>query len=282
MTPSARDKLARAAAKHGAMLSVGLEPAPEYLPSGFAPDIGGYRRALRTIVEATRDLASAYKFNLAFFEALGRDGWDLLYEVRAELPSDVSVIADAKRGDIGASARRYAEALYGRLEVDSATINPLMGRDSVEPFLAYGDKLTFALVLTSNPGAGDFLVPNELYRTVAAKLIEWDGGARRLGFVTGATRDPASLAEIRAIAPTTTFLVPGVGAQGGNAAATWDAAAASGEPGGALLFHVTRGILPTEADTGDAGEVIRAKALAWLEQLRAAQSAEAATEGLNK
>jgi orotidine-5'-phosphate decarboxylase len=112
---SARGKLREAEKRHGALLSVGLEPAPEYLPEGFPPTIAGYRQFLTAIVTATRDIAAAYKFNLAFFESLGPDGWQLLHDIRAILPDNALIVADAKRGDIGSTAKHYARAVYEHL-----------------------------------------------------------------------------------------------------------------------------------------------------------------------
>jgi len=257
--PAASAKLLAAQQRTGSLLSLGLEPCPEYLPAGFRADIEGYYEFLRQLIGATKGLCAAYKFNLAFFEALGPDGWRLLFRVRELLPADTLIIADAKRGDIGSSAKRYADALYRELAADSATVNPLMGRDAVEPFFAYGDRLTFCLVLTSNPGAADFLLPGDLYRTIAAKLGEW-APAGQAGFVVGATR-AGQVADLRARAPHTPFLVPGIGAQGGDLQRVIaEGRTGHGIPG--LLLHVTRGILPQ--GTGEPFEEgVRRLTLEW-------------------
>lgn len=262
--------------RHRSALSIGLEPSPAYLPEGFSPDLPGYERFLRGIVDATADLAAAFKFNLAFFESLGPAGLHLLERVRHAMPSDAFVIADAKRGDIGTTAEHYARALFGWLSADSATVNPLMGRDSAEPFLAHHDRLTFFLVLTSNPGAADFLLQDRLYERVARTVASWNGRGN-CGFVVGATKT-AQVAELRAIAATSgdvPFLVPGIGAQGGELEATAIGGRVGGKADGSgtfqhMLFHVTRGVLPTKDERGDPFQIIRNKAMQWRDAVNAA------------
>lgn len=264
---SALAKLRSATTRRASFLSAGLEPCPSHLPRGFAPDIEGYERFLSCVVEATRGVVAAYKLNLAFFEALGPRGIDLLYRVRAALPSDTLVIADAKRGDIGTTAEHYARALYERLGADAATVNPLMGRDSAEPFLAHADKLTFFLALTSNPGATDFLVPGGLYRRIAEAVVSWNTRGNA-ALVVGATH-PGLVGELRRAAPDLPFLVPGIGAQGGELEATArQGIAARGWP--AMLFHVTRGLLPLAGEPGDPADLIRARAQEWRSRINRA------------
>ena len=232
------------------------------------PTIDGFEAALRTIIDATRDLACAYKPNLAFFEALGPDGWAMLHRIRDAVPRDVLFIADAKRGDIGTTAQRYAEAVFDWLGADAVTVNPMMGRDSAEPFLARQDKLTFFLALTSNPGAGDFLIPGGLYRRIAEAVASWDA-AGNCGLVVGATRSE-QIAEIRSIAPEVPFLVPGLGAQRGEVERTARFGRAAGTDAPGLIFHVTRGVLPAPGDSGTVAEIIRAKAADWCKRTWAA------------
>jgi orotidine-5'-phosphate decarboxylase len=258
-------------------MSIGLEPCAAYLPAGFEDTIAGHERFLRTIIDATAGIAAAYKFNLAFFEALGTPGWDLMYRVRERLPDDVLVIADAKRGDIGTTAEHYAKALYGTLGANAATVNPLMGRDACEPFLAYEDALTFVLVLTSNPGASDFLLADSMYRRIARKVVDWNTRGNA-GMVVGATR-AEQVAEVRAIAGDVPFLIPGVGAQGGDLEAVarngqWNVERAHEKNRQAgLLFHVTRGVLPGKEEAGDAERVIRRKSEEWHRRIAAALAA---------
>jgi len=210
----ATEKLRNAQEKTNSLLSIGLEPSLDYLPAGFSKNLEGAECFLQALIEATSDLACAYKVNLAFFEAHGWEGVELLYTIRESIPDEALLIADAKRSDIGSSAEQYAASLYDQFEADAATVNPLLGRESVEPFLRYKDKLTFLLVLTSNPGAADFLLPNDLYLRIAEKALSWNS-MRNVGFVAGATR-PGPLAELRAQAPDVPFLVPGAGAQEGD------------------------------------------------------------------
>jgi orotidine-5'-phosphate decarboxylase len=262
--PGAHDMLATAWRGRRSLFSVGLEPCPEYLPASgeFAPTIEGYERWLMAVAEASAPFAAAYKFNLAFFEALGPEGWALLKRVRDRLPAGVMVIADAKRGDIGSTAKRYAQATFEWLNADSVTLSPLMGRDSAEPFLAYANKVCFFLCLTSNPGSKDFLQRNGLSLDIARAVSSW-GSAQQCGLVVGATQ-AGRVAEIRAAAPGATFLIPGVGAQGGDA----EAVAREGLSGFTgetppLLFHVTRGLFPEKSDTGTFAEVVRRKSASY-------------------
>jgi orotidine-5'-phosphate decarboxylase len=257
---TAIEKLKAAQARTGSLLSVGLEPCAEYLPAGMNPDLGNYEAFLRDVIEASADLVCAFKFNLAHFEALGWEGMELLYCVRDMIPDNVLVIADAKRGDIGSTAKHYAEAVFGKLHADAVTLNPLMGRDSAAPFLEWKDKLNIFLVLTSNPGAADFLLPNDLYKSIARAVTSWNT-AGNCAFVTGATR-PSQLGELRTIAPTIPFLVPGLGAQGGDLGETIRHGAIAGDFSG-LILHVTRGVLPGPNESGDPAELIRAKVESW-------------------
>ncbi len=260
-------RLNEACRRSGGWLSVGLEPCRAYLPAGFEADIAGYERFLMTVVEASASVAAAFKFNLAFFEALGPDGWAMLHRVRARLPAGPLVIADAKRSDIGSSASFYASALFEGLGADAATVNPLMGRDSVEPFLDFEDRLTFVLVLTSNPGAADFLQAGGLYRRIAESVRTWNH-AGNCGCVVGATR-PEQAAEVRRIVGAAPFLVPGVGAQGGDLIATARNARASASWAGALI-HVTRGVLPGAEQAGDVLGAVRERATAWRKKINSA------------
>jgi orotidine-5'-phosphate decarboxylase len=265
--PVAVARLISSATRASSALSIGLEPSPAYLPGGFEANIAGYERFLRGIIDATADLAAAFKFNLAFFESLGPEGAALLHRVRAAIPAGCFVIADAKRGDIGTTAEHYARALFDGLNADAATVNPLMGRDSADPFLSYTDRLTFFLVLTSNPGAADFLLQDGLYRRIARSVAAWNTRGN-CGFVVGATK-PEQIAEIRGLAGDIPFLVPGIGAQGGELEATARLGRAAGAFQG-LLFHVTRGVLPDKSDSGDPFEIIRAKAMKWRDSVSAA------------
>ena len=168
------------------------------------------------MVTATLPHAVAYKPNLAFFEQYGAEGWAALERVVEAIPSDVLVIADAKRGDIGNTATRYARAMFEGLGADAATVAPYMGRDSVEPFTAFDNRWTVLLALTSNQGANDYEFHGTppLFHQVLDTSQSY-ANASRLMYVVGATR-PEQLGEARKKVPHAFLLVPGVGAQGGS------------------------------------------------------------------
>lgn len=175
----------------------------------------------KAIIDNTHYLAVSYKLNTAFYEANGVPGWISLKKtidyIKQHYP-EIFVIADAKRGDIGNTSTMYAKAFFETLNCDSVTVAPYMGRDSVEPFLAFADKHTIMLALTSNEGASDFqtteVQDGQLYEKVIKTSLKWKG-ASRLMYVVGATR-PDYFAAIRKIIPDHFLLVPGVGAQGGS------------------------------------------------------------------
>ncbi|MBN1475187.1 orotidine-5'-phosphate decarboxylase [Candidatus Sumerlaeota bacterium] len=200
---------------NGSLLCVGLDPDLTKLPEGFEPrprDVLAFNRA---IIEVTRDLVCAYKPNLAFYESLGRKGWKTLRRTIDLIPEQIPVILDAKRGDIGNTAALYAKALFEELDADAATVNPLMGTDSLEPFLEHPGRGVFVLCLTSNPGSREFQLSNSLHLQIAKAVREkWRRKNSNVGLVVGATH-PKELRDIRAICPDQIILIPGVGAQGG-------------------------------------------------------------------
>jgi len=207
-------KLVESIRKRDSLLCVGLDPHPGQLPAGC----GSVRAFMQNIVEQTADVACAFKPNIAFYEALGPDGLVELQEIMAAIPEDIPVILDAKRNDISSTATAYAQAAFDRFGADALTVNPYLGSDGVAPFTAYSDRGLFILCKTSNPGAGEIQdwaqhgVP--LYRHVAELASQWAQGGE-IGLVMGATY-PEAIADIRAAFPNTWFLVPGVGAQGGE------------------------------------------------------------------
>jgi uridine monophosphate synthetase len=220
--------LARRVDDCSSLLCVGLDPHPSDLP---APTAAAARDFCLRLVKAAAPYAAAFKPNAAFFELHGPQGWAALKEViqavQAEsdrLGSMIPVILDAKRGDIASTAEAYASSAFERLGAHSITLNPYLGRDSIEPFLSYREKGVFLLCKTSNPGASDLQdlevvgadggSPVTLHEQVARLAQAWNTG-NNIGIVVGATQ-PASLARLRAIAPDLWFLVPGVGAQGGD------------------------------------------------------------------
>ena len=208
------DKLLNTSRKNKSWLCIGLDPDPELMPR---VDVLQFNKA---IIEATCDLVCAYKPNLAFYEALGTEGLAILEKTVKYVPGDIPVIADAKRGDIGNTAKAYAKALFSILGFDATTVNPYLGFDSIEPFINYQDKGVFILCRTSNPGAIDFQnlrtsgLP--LYEVVAQKAQEWNIHGN-IGLVVGATY-PEELKKVRSICPEMPLLIPGIGAQGGDLA----------------------------------------------------------------
>ena len=221
-------------------LCVGLDPDPAKIPMAFGTGVAAMEAFCSAVVEATLPYAVAYKPNLAFFEQYGSEGWAALERVVANIPSDVLVIADAKRGDIGNTALKYAHALFTGLGADAVTVAPYMGRDSVEPFTSFPNKWTVLLALTSNPSAEDFEFHGgtPLFEDVLSKSQTFDG-ADRLMYVVGATR-PEQLRRVRKLAPEAFLLVPGVGAQGGTVE---DVCAHGMNTTCGLLVNSSRGIL---------------------------------------
>ena len=275
---TAHEKLRSAIDRSGSLVSAGIEPAPDYLPAGdrFASTPDGYFEFFSAFIEATSDLVAAYKFNLAFFESQGLDGIRLLYRVRDLIPEHVVVIADAKRGDIGTTAKHYAKSLFEVFGADAVTVNPLMGRDSAEPFLSYSDRLTYFLALTSNPGASDFILPERLYERITRSVSEWSADRGNAGLVVGATKGAEEVRAVRDAAPHLPFLVPGLGAQGGSASTILGAGAVAtdaGLSGLGLLLHATRGLLPGELNRReDLASSVRSKTEAFRDQISEAVS----------
>lgn len=198
-------------------LDVDLNKIPQHLLQKEDP-IFEFNKA---IIDATHDLCVSYKPNTAFYEAYGLKGWKSLQKTIQYLNenySEIFTIADAKRGDIGNTSSMYAKAFFEDLNFDSVTVAPYMGKDSVEPFLAFENKHTIMLALTSNEGAFDFQTKNvegkELYKTVIETSKTWKN-SENLMYVVGATK-AEYFTEIRKIVPNSFLLVPGVGAQGGS------------------------------------------------------------------
>ena len=211
------DRLRQASETNGSLLCVGLDPDPRLMP------IDGVFEFNRAIVDATRDLVCCYKPNLAFYEAFGPPGLEALKRTVEHIGGDVPVIGDAKRGDIGNTARAYASALFDYYGFDAVTANPYMGGDTLAPFLEYADRGVFVVCRTSNPGSGDFqslpVTRSDgeqwpLYMEVAARCREWNGSGG-VGLVVGATY-PEELRKVRGVCPDLPILIPGIGAQGGD------------------------------------------------------------------
>lgn len=211
------EKLAKAVQKNQSLLCIGLDPDPAMMPEKI-----GVFEFNKAIIEATADFVCAYKPNIAFYEALGNEGIEALKRTVDHIPDDIPVIGDAKRGDIGNTAKAYAKGLFEYFNFDAATVNPYMGSDSIEPFIKYHDRGVFVLCRTSNAGAVDFQsLPCELncsrqllYEVVAEKVSQWNTHGN-LGLVVGATY-PEELKLIRQRYPDMPFLIPGIGTQGGE------------------------------------------------------------------
>ena len=231
----------------GAPLCVGIDPHPDRLPADLPADAGGIERFARGLIEAVAEHVVAVKLNVAFFEAFGSAGWAALERTRADVPAQVVCILDAKRGDIGSTAERYAAALLGHLDGDAVTLSPYLGEDAVEPFLAYPDRLVSLLARTSNPSAPRVQDLGAAGDPVYLEVARWAAGRwsdGRVGLVVGATA-PDELRRIREAVPGPGFLVPGVGAQGGDLEASVRYAAGSWAPG---VISVSRAI--AEASRG--------------------------------
>ncbi len=214
-------KLAGAVHRNHSLVCVGLDPDPALMPEKVS--VLDFNKA---VIDATSAFACAYKPNLAFYEALGQEGMAALAATVKHVPSHIPVIADAKRSDIGNTAKAYARALFDYFGFDASTVNPYLGGDSIEPFLEYRDKCAIILCRTSNAGAADFqsLIcetkegRRPLYEIVAARAASWNKYGN-VGLVVGATY-PEELKTIRSAYPDMPLLIPGIGAQGGDLALT--------------------------------------------------------------
>ncbi len=229
------------------LLCVGLDPRLKLPPDSEMSDVVQSIVELnKRVIDTTAELTLCYKPNIAFYEAYGVQGLEALEITLGLIPSEVPIILDAKRGDIGPTGEAYAKGAFEALGVDAITLSPYMGRDSIEPFLQYQDKGFFVLCHTSNPGNKDFQeIPGPdglpLYIRVADKAVAWD--SQRIGLVVGAT-DVDAMGLVRQRHPDVWFLAPGIGAQGGEL----DAAVASGinAQGTGIIPVVARGICQAE------------------------------------
>jgi len=279
MSPSFAERLTAISTSKDSAVCVGLDPDLARIPSSVQQERSAAEAVsafCRDIIEATAPVACAFKFNFAFFEALGPEGVAVLQETAAAVPDDCLVIGDAKRGDIGNSARFYAEAAFEHLHCDAITVAPYMGRDSVTPFLQHEGTCAFVLARTSNAGAADFQEActcdgEPLYLRTARLVAEWSAPTPGTGgLVVGATA-PEALRELRDTCPTLPFLVPGVGSQGGDPAAVMAAAATEDGP---VLVNSSRSIL--YASTGEDYAAASARAARQLrDALRGTSSADA-------
>ena len=205
--------------KNGKFVCVGLDSDLKKIPKFLQDDKDAVFKFNSAIIEATKDYAAAYKINFAFYEENGSRGFSQLERTIDLLPKHTLNIADAKRGDIGNTSEMYARSVYEHFGFDSITLNPYMGKDSLQPFLDYHDKLNFILVLTSNPGANDFeKVKLEsgkfLYQEILERINDWNQN-KNCGIVFGATKIDELKSNILNFG-NLSILLPGVGAQGGS------------------------------------------------------------------
>ncbi len=272
------DQLAAAQQRHASMLCVGLDPDPERFPGAWKGDAARIADFCATVVDATHDLVCAFKPQIAYFAAhRAEDQLErLIGHIRRVAPA-VPVILDATRGDIGATAEQYAREAFERYGADALTLSPFMGFDSIEPYLRWPEKGLFLLCRTSNPGGADLqaqrLEGGELLFERVARLAAgpWNRHGQ-LGLVVGATY-PREIGRVRELAPTLPLLIPGVGAQGGDAAATVRAgwrgdAIATRAP---IVVNSSRAVLYAGAGDGFAAAA-REAAMRARDELQAARS----------
>jgi orotidine-5'-phosphate decarboxylase len=271
------EQLERARARNDSLLCVGLDPEPAKFPGAWAGDASKIFDFCAAIVDATHDLSIAFKPQIAYFAAQRAEVQleRLIAHIRDVAPQ-VPVILDAKRGDIGATAEQYAREVFERYRADAVTLSPFMGFDSIAPYLAYPGKGAILLCRTSNPGGADLQgqrlaaadgQPGEfLYERIARLASGAWNRSGQLGLVVGATY-PAEIERVREIAPTLPLLIPGIGAQGGDAEATVRAGARGGAP---IVVSSSRAVLYASAGD-DFADAARRVAAATRDTLNAAR-----------
>ncbi len=276
------DQLATAERLNQSLLCVGLDPEPAKFPGAWQHDTGRIFDFCATIVDATRDLVIAYKPQIAYFAAnRAEDQLERLIAHIRRVAPEVPVILDAKRGDVGSTAEQYAREAFERYQADAVTLSPFMGFDSLEPYLRYDGKGAIVLCRTSNPGGDDFQAralageagdsSEMLYERIARLAASTWNRNGQVGLVVGATY-PAEIERVRALAPTLPLLIPGIGAQGGDAEATVRAGwrGAAGKTTAPVIISASRSILYASRGNGFAGAA-RDAALATRDLLNAAR-----------
>jgi orotidine-5'-phosphate decarboxylase len=270
------DMLRNAERQNGSMLCVGLDPEPARFPASLKGDARKIYDFCAAIVDATADLVSAFKPQIAYFAAhRAEDQLErLMAHMRRAAPA-VPIILDAKRGDIGSTAEQYAREAFERYGADAVTLSPFMGFDTIQPYLKYHGKGAFLLCRTSNPGGDDF--QNQRLSSVAGEPLLYEHIAQlaqgpwnlngQLGLVVGATY-PAEIERVRTLAPTLPLLIPGVGAQGGDALAT---VRAGWRDNGPIIVNSSRAVLYAAQGT-DFAQAARLEAVKTRDLLRAARS----------
>jgi uridine monophosphate synthetase len=234
-------RLEDAVATNGSLLCIGLDPEPAMLGGSTALDEKSILRWSASVVEQTSDLVCCYKPNFAFYEQFGLEGLGALRRLREVIPLHIPILLDAKRGDIGSTAAAYARAAFDVWQADAVTVSPYLGKDGIAPFLAYPGRAVFVLAYTSNPSAGEVQEHGiePLYMHVVRRAVTW-GDDSQVGLVVGATR-PEAMQRVRAAARDRWILAPGVGAQGGDLAATLSAGLNA--RGGGVIVPVSRAVL---------------------------------------
>ena len=275
------DKLHAAERAHQSLLCVGLDPDPAKLPGAWRGRPDHIFDFCARIVDATADLVIAFKPQIAYFAAHRAEAQleRLMDHMRANAPA-VPIILDAKRGDIGSTAEQYAIEAFERYGADAVTLSPFMGFDSVQPYLAHAGKGAFLLCRTSNPGGDD--LQNQRLASVSGQPLLYEHVAQlaqgpwnlngQLGLVVGATY-PAEIERVRQLAPTLPLLIPGVGAQGGDALATVRAGYRQheGRTSGPIIVNSSRAILYASSND-DFDQAARREALKTREVLEAARA----------
>jgi orotidine-5'-phosphate decarboxylase len=240
-----KEKLEKIINKNNSIISVGLDIDKQKMPNFlFKDEKDPYSSFITSIIDATKDTVCAYKINIAFYEYLGKTGFELLERIMKYIPNEIIVILDGKRNDIGNTARMYASSLFEYYKADAVTINPYLGYDGVKPFLEYKDKCSFILCRTSNKSAGDFQdlksenVP--LYQIVANKIKDWNLN-NNCGAVVGATyiEELKTIREI--LGDEIPLLIPGIGKQGGDIEKT--AKFGTNKDGMMAIINSSRGII---------------------------------------
>ncbi|MFZ2122904.1 MAG: orotidine-5'-phosphate decarboxylase [Rhodoferax sp.] len=270
------DMLRHAERQNGSLLCVGLDPEPSRFPVTLKGDASKIYDFCAAIVDATADLVSAFKPQIAYFAAhRAEDQLERLMAHMRRAAPGVPVILDAKRGDIGSTAEQYAKEAFERYGADAVTLSPFMGFDTIQPYLKYHGKGAFLLCRTSNPGGDDF--QNQRLSSVAGEPLLYEHIAQlaqgpwnlngQLGLVVGATY-PAEIARVRALAPTLPLLIPGVGAQGGDALAT---VKAGWRDDGPIIVNSSRAVLYASGGA-DFAQAARQEALKTRAQLQAARA----------
>ena len=253
------DKLKKAQQKNSSILCVGLDVDINKVPQQFKSVPDGLLEFNKQIIHSTKDFVCCYKLNFAFYEQYGVEGFELLKKTFELIPENIVSIADAKRCDIGNTMTGYAKSIFDYFNADAVTINPYLGKDSLDPFLAYKKKMVFLLTLTSNPGSANFQriesngIP--LYKHIVKQSLTWSD-KNNLGFVVGATQ-PEDIDQLRAIAPNNFFLIPGVGTQGGSVEAVVKANA-----NGPAVINVSRAVIYASKEK-DFADKAREKAIKY-------------------